>query len=354
MEKKVTIKDIARLANVSVGTVDRVIHQRGEVSDDSRERILAIIDKTGYKPNLLARTLGANKNYHIAALLPDPSQDEYWSMATEGIIHARSEWMQYGVRLSIVHFNLYDKQTFDSKASEVLQLQPDGVLLAPIFHNEAERFIASCSLKKIPFVLINNAIRKAEPLCFVGQDLYQSGRVGAELLHMNQPDSGVYAILHVYDDIHHSVHLYEKEQGFKDYFNELQTENNSVVSFDLNYTHEPTLEKELKDLLLQPDLRGILVTTSKGASTVSRLAHHIKHRKVRLVAYDLLQDNLTYLNNGVIDFLINQNPRKQAYIGISQLGNHLALARTCPPAYHFPLEIISRQNLKTYLTANIV
>jgi LacI family transcriptional regulator len=324
------------------------------VSEDSRERILAIIEKTGYKPNLLARTLGSNKSYHIAALLPDASQDEYWNMATEGAIQARAEWMQYGIRLSIIHFDLYNKKTFESKASEALQLRPDGILLAPIFHSEAEHFAKTCKEKKVPLVLINNVIRKSEPLCFVGQDLYQSGRVGAELLHMNQTQAGTYAILHVYDDIHHSVHLYEKEQGFKDYFNELEGQGNNVISLDLNYTHEPTLEKELNELLVRADLRGLLITTSKGASTVSRLAHQHKHRHVRLVAYDLLKENLAYLNNGVIDFLINQNPRKQAYVGISQLGNHLAFARSCPQACYFPLEIISRQNLKTYLTANII
>ena len=56
-EKRITVKDIATLAGVSKGTVDRVLHNRGEVSEASREKVMKIARQIGYKPNVHASLL---------------------------------------------------------------------------------------------------------------------------------------------------------------------------------------------------------------------------------------------------------------------------------------------------------
>ncbi|HTJ48327.1 MAG TPA: substrate-binding domain-containing protein [Cyclobacteriaceae bacterium] len=351
MGKKIRIKDIAKLAQVSVGTVDRVIHNRGEVASESYQKVMDILQKTGYQPNLLARTLGSNKEFKIAALMPNPLQDEYWAQSNEGLKQAQVEWAEYGVHIKTFPFDLYGKETFVAAAKELLSTTPDAVLTAPIFYQEATSFFEQCEKLKIPFVVVNNNIENQALLSFVGQDLYQSGQLGAELIHLNNPEPGTYAILHVYDDVHNSIHLSEKEKGFKAYF-ESQGNNFKVVSLDLNYTHETTLENELTDLLSNATLKGILVTTSKGASIVSKLIEQKGKNGVRLVAYDLLQENLHYLKSGIIDFLINQNSKRQAFIGIGQLVNHLLFKKNVAAQYLFPLEIISRKNLKSYLNSD--
>lgn len=352
MNKSIRIKDIAQLAGVSVGTVDRVIHKRGQVSQDAYDKVMEILDKTGYKPNLIARTLGSNKTYFIAALIPEPSQDEYWGLSGQGVQNAIEEWAQYGVRVEPYYFDLYGIKSFQELAERALSRQPDGILAAPIFHEEALKFFGECQLREIPYVVFNNNVPEATPISFIGQDLYQSGRVAAELLHMNRQGPGVFAILHVYDDIHRSTHLSEKEKGFKEYFDSYNHGSFSVISLDLSYTHELTLKNELSEVLARPDLKGILVTTSKGASVVSSLLEKQGKKDVRLVAYDLLKQNLHYLKKGVIDFLINQNIKQQAFTGVGQLANRLLFNKKVEPTCLFPLEIITRQNLDSYLAAN--
>lgn len=348
MNKKVRLKDIAKLADVSVGTVDRVIHGRGEVAEDSYKKVMAIIEKTGYTPNLLARTLGSNKSFRIIAVVPEPTQDEYWQFAYDGILRAEKDWAQYSLQIKTARFDLYKKDSFVKAIKSAIQAKPDGLLVAPIFHHEASRSFELCKKEKIPFVLFNNNIPETDPLSFVGQNLYQSGKLGAELLQISQKEPGTYAILHVYDDISNSTHLSEKEKGFKDYFTELKNGKSRAISVDLNFSHKPTLEKEIKDLLAVKDLRGLLVTTSKGASIVSRLLDKHGKNGIRLVAYDLLKENVTQLQNGVIDFLINQNSKQQAYVGLGHLSNFLLFKKE-PSAHFFPLEIITRQNLSSYL-----
>ncbi len=59
-----TVIEIAKRAGVSIGTVDRVLHNRGRVSEETRQRINAIISEEGYQPNPLARHLKRNRRVH--------------------------------------------------------------------------------------------------------------------------------------------------------------------------------------------------------------------------------------------------------------------------------------------------
>ena len=63
--QKLRIKDIAVLAGVSEGTVDRVLHNRGDVSAKSREAVTKVLDEMNYSPNLLARSLASKKQYRF-------------------------------------------------------------------------------------------------------------------------------------------------------------------------------------------------------------------------------------------------------------------------------------------------
>ena len=73
MNKKHTIKDIAKLAGVSKGTVDRVLHKRGKVSQIALDKVNAVLGKIDYQPNLMARNLKKNKVYRIAVVFPNPA-----------------------------------------------------------------------------------------------------------------------------------------------------------------------------------------------------------------------------------------------------------------------------------------
>ena len=65
----IRIVDIAKMAGVSVGTVDRVIHNRGRVSEENRKKVQAILEMVNYQPNLMARSLASKNNIILLQLL---------------------------------------------------------------------------------------------------------------------------------------------------------------------------------------------------------------------------------------------------------------------------------------------
>ena len=95
LPERIRIKDIARLADVSVGTVDRVLHGRTGVSEASRKRVEEILKQLDYQPNMYASALASNKKYLFVCLLPQHKEGDYWTDVE----------MMAGGMLELIRFN---------------------------------------------------------------------------------------------------------------------------------------------------------------------------------------------------------------------------------------------------------
>lgn len=346
--KNVRIKDIALKAKVSTGTVDRVLHNRGKVSEKVRVRVLKILEEMDYQPNLMARALGSNKVYRIAALIPDHKNDSYWFAPKAGIEKAEKDLKQYGITVEQFLFNQYDAASFISQAEEVTKSSPDGVLVAPVYYREVLPFFEKWKELNIPFVLFNTQIPDFDPLSYIGQDSYQSGLLAAKLTHFGQSHPGTVMVAHIDEEISNAAHLIKKEQGFRNYFIQNNLDMYTVMRAELKKNETRSFNKQLDDIIEgTPDLSSIFVTTSKAFDIAKYLEERmIKH--IRLIGYDLLSQNLYYLNKGTISFLINQNPRGQGYWGIHQLTDFLVFKKEVKSIKYLPLDIVTKENASYY------
>ncbi|MFC6999161.1 substrate-binding domain-containing protein [Rufibacter roseus] len=341
---------MAERAQVSRGTVDRVLHNRGRVAEDVRQQVLKIVEEMNYEPNLIARTLKSNRTYTFIALIPDPDVDRYWEDPKAGIEKAEAELSQYGVVVEQLIFDPYNIESFQKKATEVINHNPDGIIVAPIFHKEVMAFFEEWVKQDIPYVLFNTQISDSSALSYIGQDSYQSGLLAAKLLHYGLTGPATVLVAHVGEDISNSAHLLEKEKGFRDYF----SKDHLVGQFEvIQQTFDDPKNASFVQQILElkeknPNLKGVFVSNSKAFE----LAYYIEKfswNDVKLVGYDLLPQNLEYLEKGVIDFLINQNPFGQGYWGIQQLTDLTVFKKEIQPIKYLPLDIITQENLRFYL-----
>lgn len=74
MTEKVRIKDIAEKSGVSVGTVDRVLHNRPNVSKKAREKVEKVLKEINYQPNMYASALAYNNHIGFTVLSPNMTQ----------------------------------------------------------------------------------------------------------------------------------------------------------------------------------------------------------------------------------------------------------------------------------------
>ena len=84
----ITIRQVAEKANVSIGTVDRILHNRGRVSEVTRQKVLNLVKELGYKPNIHASLLSARKTIRIVVIIPYFQSEEFWSLVYDGIKRA--------------------------------------------------------------------------------------------------------------------------------------------------------------------------------------------------------------------------------------------------------------------------
>ena len=78
MAQKVRIKDIAEKSGVSVGTVDRILHNRPNVSKSAREKVEKVLKEINYQPNMYASALAYNKSYTFYIIMPMHESEAYW------------------------------------------------------------------------------------------------------------------------------------------------------------------------------------------------------------------------------------------------------------------------------------
>ncbi|UGU14358.1 substrate-binding domain-containing protein [Sinomicrobium kalidii] len=347
LKKKYTIADIASMAGVSKGTVDRVIHKRGKVSKKAHEKITRILKEIDYQPNLVARNLKKNKTYRLLVLIPDPEKDSYWAPCVEGINTASREFQAFGVMIEVFFFDPSSTRSFTSRSKEVLRNKPDGVVFVPLFYQEALTFTEYCEKNNITLATFNSSVNSNSARSFIGQDLHKSGRVAGKLMHMLVPGKGHLAVVHMDEVYKNAIHMQEKEKGFRDYFDGADP-GRTIVTHKIPEKNIRKIRKSVREFLeLHPEVSGIFVTTSKAYL----LAETFPKGKtgIRVVGYDLIEKNLECLDAGSVDFLIHQNPRQQAYLGVSYLSEYFAFDKKIPDNKLLPIDIITSENYMHYL-----
>ena len=356
MSQRITIKDIAQKAEVSTGTVDRVIHNRGNVNPKVKERILSVMEELGYKKNIIASTLAYNRLFRIAVILPDYKQDPYWEEPKKGIDKATEIVQHYHVVVKSYYFDLLEPSSFLAKCNEIWKEEeaPDAVLFVPQFLKESRELLEECKKRKIPNVMINTNIRNINSLCYIGQDSYQSGVLGARLLYSGVAEKSTVLFLNLAKGSTNAQHLIDKEQGFRDYFEQNNEKGIKVIKAVFEEFYDDVkLRAFLKmNLEIYPELAGIFVTTSRAYRVIDSISDKDAQR-IKIVGFDLIEPNLKHLKTNKLNFLINQNPVQQGFLGIMNIVKHLILKEPVERLQHLPLDIVVNENVAYYLNQEL-
>ena len=155
------IQDIARLANVSVATVSRVINNNNNVKEETKERINQIIKENNYYPNIIARNLSKNENNTIGVIVPD-IKNLYFASIMDGIVdEANNRNLNIILGCSNENFKLQKKYI-----ELFIEQRVKGIIIA-VTQNSYDKinFFEQIS-SKIPLVLIDRKIDKQMPGVF--------------------------------------------------------------------------------------------------------------------------------------------------------------------------------------------
>ncbi len=348
--KKVTIQDVARYANVSVGTIDRVIHNRGKVSPEKKKKIEEAIKILNFNPNMLARTLALGKRFLICSLIPEaPYKEHYWTVPKSGIIKGESMYKDFGVVVEPYYYNLFDESSFVKQANRILELNPEGVVLAPLFLQESREFIKKLADLKIPFVFIDSDLPEMESLCYIGPDVKKSAFIAAKLLLSLVNKTADVLVLNMVKGLDNAAALRRMESGFRGFFQENNIDESRISLLTINSTDRDIVFRELtKFYISHPNIKGVFVTNSKAHLAAD--FHKIHELDIRLIGFDLVEKNIEFLKSGEIDYVISQSPVQQGVRAVQTLFELFVYKNEPPKVRYVPLDIIIRENVDFYMS----
>ena len=128
----VTINEIAKLANVSRATVDKVIHNRPGVKQETRDRVQAILDNVNYHPSLVGKALVLSKNPIIIGVIPTPDYNPFIQTLLSGIKKAQKEFSSFGFKVEVRMPTTLEPAELLSLLIEFENMNIAGLALIPI------------------------------------------------------------------------------------------------------------------------------------------------------------------------------------------------------------------------------
>ncbi|HEX6305148.1 MAG TPA: LacI family DNA-binding transcriptional regulator [Anaerolineales bacterium] len=278
----VTIRDVAKRANVGVGTVSRVLNNHTAVSAETREKVLAAIKELNYRPNALARRLSLGRTLTIGVVLPFLTLPSYVERL-RGVQQALED-SQYDLTLfSVENPNKVDRYITDlSRKSRV-----DGVIFVslPLTDSQIEQF----SLANIPIVLVDAYHPNISRVCI-------DDEAGGYLATSHLIASGHRKIAFLSDFLDNPFKFTAMRARFTGYQKALKE---AGIAFRPDYHQEGTLggrdsfEKAMVLLTLPDRPTAIFAASDTHAIGVIKAAHELELKvpeDLSVVGYDDIRD----------------------------------------------------------------
>jgi LacI family transcriptional regulator len=351
---KIRIKDIAERAGVSVGTVDRVLHERPNVSKEAREKVEKALAEMDYQPNMYASALAYNKDYTFFCIIPNHESEAYWEEIEEGVMAATEYRRDFHISLKIIYYERFNAPDFTRTTNECLKENPDGVIVVPAKLEVTRRFADQLHERNIPFILLDSYLPDLKPLAFFGQDSFQSGYCAARTLMLIASKEKQIMMMKQLKNGHvGSKQQSNRETGFRHYMND-HFPDIEIIELDLPLdARRESYDTLLEDFFVTHPQVHHCITFNSKAHLVGDFLLRTNRRNVQIMGYDMVAKNAECVRQGSISFLIAQHAYMQGFACIETLFEAIVLKKEVTPVNYMPIEILMKENIEFYRRVNI-
>lgn len=339
-----TVTEIARQAGVSIGTVDRVLHNRGRVSPATKEKIQRIITHYGYQPNPIARHLKKQTSYRIGVLLPELKTGYgYWEAMFRSISDAAAQdFAAFSFIIEPFFFKRPIAESFAEQFSAMAHADCDAYIIAPVMQEAAQQLLATLPAHK-PYCFVDSPLPDAEPVFTIAQNPYKAGFLAGKLTEMVAGyRAGTYVVLESFGT---SFNQDERARGFCNWFEKTGSKSVPVRRLARDFSKSGIIHETQDVLSATVDLAGICTVSVEVQFVAEELLRAQRKADVAVVGFDLVEANRAALRAGGIDCLISQQPKEQGRIAMRQLFRTLVYEETVETAVEIPVELFFKENL---------
>lgn len=354
MKKRVTIKDIANLAGVSIGTVHLALNDKPGVSEKMRQKIRELAQEMDYHPNAAAAAL-KRKTLRLAACFPEIEGDNryYYPQLWNGLRDSMAALTDFNIDFREFSYpenwtsdqSSYMKRKYLEDLTALLEAgQLDGLVVhgncCPYSPEQLRGYVD----KGLALSLVDTDMPGSGRLCCVAADYDSIGRTMAELVLGRIPSCG--SIVLCAGRAEYPSHCLI-EEGFVAYMRENGHEN-LIYKENSNQINE-TSYQEILHHIRRPDVAAACCVSSRSSVMMGRaLAESGKAGRLMAVGSDLFEENKDYLRQGIFQNLVQKNPYAQAFMATRFLTDYLLRDVVPEELYVVGSQIIFRSNLSLY------
>lgn len=347
VDKKVTIRDVAAKAGVSISSVHFALNGQSGVSEETRSRIRRVAQEMGYQPNPLASNL-KRRTQRIAILLPsDEGEGQYYYQTMW--FGVRDYIAKANVKLDPVELPFSDHnkiERFQQMAALAETGELHGILtVGHIDEAETEAGWRAVMAKEIPVVSIGSDLMRCHCLCCIQPEYDVIGRTMAQLITDHIPPFG--SILLCAGNPKWAAHTLVV-RGFEDYMRENGCEN--LVYRDNSWLISQKNYEKIFEKLSRPDIAAACCVYSQGTVMLGQaLEESRKASRIYAVGSDLPETTADRIRRGVINIAIQKNPYAQGYVGIRYLVEYLSSGKIPEEdRIYVGSEVVLKSNLMMY------
>lgn len=337
-----TIKEIAALAGVSRGTVDRVINNRGSVNPETAEKIREIIKTLDYKPNRAGLVLAAQKKkLKIGVILP-ALENPFFIDVESGIREKAEELSGYNCTVIVKHIT-YGVEEQLKAVEDLLTDEINGLALVPYNDPRIREKIENLHAQGIPVVTLNTDIENSKRIAYVGSLYRKGGETAAGLMNlMTRGPLHVGIITGSSEILCHT----ERIAGFLDTL--AQSGRNFTISAVLE-NHDDELESYEKTAQLlkdYPQTNALFFAAGGVYGGCRSVIASGRAGEIRIITFDNVRTTREQVEKGVIAATICQQPKLQGSKPLDILFTYLSAGELPETEYHYvDVDIRIRENI---------
>src|ERR1700689_4263689 len=338
------IHQIAELANVSIGTVDRALHGRNGIRESTRRRILEIARQIGYTPNLAARALSTSKTgARIGVCIPREIRffyDQLWS----GVLDEARRLAQLGVQFEYRPVPTLGED--DTKAlKELLKADVNGIIVTAGNPRGLSPLIDEAEEKGVRDVCVSTDAPESRRSSIVCVDPWLNGHIAGELMgKFLPPNSKVAVVAGMLTALDHR----KKTDGFSDAFPRPCSGGEIISILEAHEDEDESFQKTFDLLGRVPRLEGIYVKTGNCLPVCRALGARGLAGKVKLITTDLFAEMSPYFEKGTITASIYQQPHRQGQMAVRLMADHLSSKDPFPQNIYLSPGVVMSSNLHLF------
>jgi LacI family transcriptional regulator len=337
------IKDIAQALGISIGTVDRALHERTGVSPKTKAQVLKVAKQLGYKPNLAAQALKLNRRLEIAIVLPKHIS-HFFDPLRAGIRAAAAATVGLHVNVTFLEFPRLGQD--DAELLEAtLKGKYDGIIFTPGNPGKLDPIIRRLARQGSAMLCVASDAPGSGRIGFVSAHAYTSGALAAELLAHKLPRKAHVAT--ITGDLTTLDHA-EKLRGFAA---TLAIHAPHLSLLPAVESHElPKVAYRQTVALLRNEIKpqGLYISTANSMSVLQALEEEGVLGKIEVVTTDLFQELVPLLESGKVLATLYQRPFTQGKVAFESLISYLIEAKKISPMVSLAPHIIFRSNLALF------